>query len=120
VARAMKEVADGKSAGMDEVPIELFKAAGETALDRMHLICKELWESGEWPEDWTNSIFIPIPKKGDLGNCGNYRTIALVSHASKVILRIILERIRGKTESEHADEQAGLRRGRHQRTTNKS
>src|SRR6218665_3947192 len=77
VARAIKEVASGKSAGPDEVPAELFKYAGETTLDKMHRICTAFWEIGEWPEDWLNSIFVPIPKKGDLGQCKNYRTIAL-------------------------------------------
>ena len=64
------------------------------------------------PEEWTFSTFIPLPKKGDLKQCENYRTIALVSHASKILLRIILERIRLKTETETADEQAGFRQGR--------
>ena len=65
-----------------------------------------------WPEDWLTSLYLPLPKKGDLKQCTNYRTIALVSHASKIILRIILERIRTKTESEISVEQAGFRRGR--------
>ena len=81
-------------------------------LDRMHRICVAIWETGEWPEEWTYSTFIPLPKKGDMKQCGNYRTIALVSHASKVLLRIILERIRLKTETEIVDEQAGFRQGR--------
>jgi len=70
------------------------------------------WESGEWPEEWTFSTFIPLPKKGDIKQCDNYRTVALVSHASKILLRIILERIRVKTETEIADEQAGFQQGR--------
>ena len=78
----------------------------------MHRICVAIWETGEWPEEWTFSTFIPLPKKGDLKLCANYRTIALVSHASKILLRIILERIRVKTETEIADEQAGFRQGR--------
>ena len=69
-------------------------------------------ETSEWPEDWTDSTFVTIPKKGDLKQCINYRTIALVSHASKIILRIILERIKKKTESEISDEQAGFRQRR--------
>jgi len=81
-----------------EVPAELFKYAGETTLDKMHRICTALWEAAEWPEDWMNSIFVPIPKKGDLGQCKIYRTIALVAHASKIMLKIVLERIRKKTE----------------------
>ena len=78
----------------------------------MHRICVAIWETGEWPEEWTFSTFIPLPKKGDLKQCANYGTIALVSHASKILLRIILERIRIKTETEIADEQTGFRQGR--------
>jgi len=70
------------------------------------------WETGEWPEEWTFSTFIPLPKKGDLKQCANYRTIALVSYASKILLRIIPEKNRVKTETEIADEQAGFRQGR--------
>jgi len=73
----------------------------------MHRICTAIWETGEWPNEWMESVFIPLLKKGDLRKCTNYRTIALVSHASKILLRVILERIRLKTESEIADEQAG-------------
>ena len=80
-------------------------------LDRMHIICVVIWENGEL-EEWTFSTFIPLPKKGNLKHCENYRTIALVSHASKILLLIILERIRVKTETEIADEQAGFRQGR--------
>jgi len=71
-----------------------------------------IWETGEWPEEWTFSTFIPLPKKGHLKQCENYRTIAFVSHASKILLRVILERIRAKTETEIADEQAGFQQGR--------
>jgi hypothetical protein len=112
VARAIRQTASRKATGPDEIPVELFKEGGESVLSRMHKICVAIWETGEWPEEWTYSTFIPLPKKGDLKQCGNYRTIALVSHASKILLRIILERIRMKTESEIADEQAGFRQGR--------
>ena len=84
---------------------------GSTVLNnvnRMHRICVAIWETGEWPEEWTFSTFIPLPKKGNLKQCANYRTIALVSHISKNLFRIILERIRVKTETEIADEQAGF------------
>jgi len=110
VAREIKGVASGKSTRPDEVQAELFTHAGEGTLDKMHRKCTAVWETGEWPDDWTNSYFIPIPKKGDLGQCKNYRAIALVSHGSKIMLKIILERIRKKTESELTDEQAGFRR----------
>jgi len=78
----------------------------------MHKICVAIWETGEWPEEWTFSTFIPLPKKSDLKQSANYRAIALVSHASKILFRIILERIRVKTETEIADKQAGFRQGR--------
>jgi len=64
----------------DEVPAELFKAEGETVLDRMHRIRVTIWETGEWPEEWTFSAFIPLPKKGDLKQCANYRTIIELFH----------------------------------------
>ena len=80
----------------------------------MHRICVAIWETGEWPAEWTFSTFIPLPKKGDLKQCANYRTIALVSYVNKILLRIILERIRVKTKTETADEQAGFRQRRGQ------
>jgi len=105
-------LASRNAAGPDDVPAELFKAGEQTALDRVHRICVAIWETGEWPDEWMFSTFIPLPKKGDLKQCENYRTVALVSHASKILLRIILERIRVKTETEIADEHAGFRQGR--------
>jgi len=112
VARAIRQTASRKATGPDDVPAELFKAGRETALDRMHRICVAIWKTGEWLEEWTFSTFIPLPKKGDIKQCENYRKIALVSHANKILLPIILERIRVKTETEIADEQAGFRQGR--------
>jgi len=91
VARAIRQTASRKATGPDDVPAELFKAGGETALNRMHRICVTIWETGEWPEEWTFSTFIPLPKKDDLKQCENYKTIALVSHASKILLRIFFE-----------------------------
>ncbi|CAF2370343.1 unnamed protein product [Rotaria sp. Silwood2] len=112
VERAIKDTASQKTPGPDDVPVELIKNGGESTIKLMHQICVTIWKTGKWPEDWTDSLFIPLPKKGDSKQCSNYRTIALVSHASKIILRIILERIRMKTEEEIAIEQAGFRRGR--------
>jgi len=107
VARAIRQTASRKATG-DEVPAELFKAGGEMVLDRMHRICVAIWETGEWPGEWTLSTFISLPKKSDLKQSENYRTIANVSHASKIFLWITLERNRVKTETEIADEQAGF------------
>jgi len=85
--------ASDKATSPDEVPAELFKAGRQTALNIMHRISVVIWETGEWPEEWTFSTFLPLLRKGDLKQCANYRTIAFVSHASKILLRIILERI---------------------------
>jgi len=112
VARAIRQTASRRATGPDEVPVELFKAGGETVLDRRHIIRVAIWETGECPEEWTFSTSSPLPKKSDLKQCANFRTIALVSHASKILLRIILEKIRIKTKTETADEQARFRQGR--------
>ena len=90
------------------------------ALNKLHEIFKERWESGIWPEEWTQSVFIPLPKKGDLLKCSNYTTVALVSHANKILLRVILERMQSKLEKEIAQEQAGFRprRGTRDQITN--
>jgi len=95
----------------DEVPTEL-STQEERVLDRMHRISVVIWKTGEWPEQWTFSTFIPLPKKGDLKQGANYRTIALVSHVSKILLRIILKGVRVKTETEIADEQVAFWQGR--------
>jgi len=79
VARAIRQTASRKATGPDDIPAELFKA-GEITLDRMHRICVAIWETGEWPEEWMFCTFIPLPKKGDLKQCENYRTIDSISH----------------------------------------
>ena len=112
VEKAMQSVNLKKASGADGVPIELLRYGGPKVIDAMHKICREVWKTGKWPEDWGHSTFIPIPKKGDLAKCTNYRTISLVSHASKVLLKVILSRIQHKTEQELPDEQAGFRPGR--------
>src|SRR6201996_4394370 len=85
VEKAMQSVNLKKAPGADGVPIELLRYGGLKVIDEMNKICQEVWKTGKWPEDWGHSTFIPIPKKGDLPKCTNYRTISLVSHASKVI-----------------------------------
>jgi len=107
VARAIRQTASRKATG-DKVPAELFKAGREMVLDRMHRICVAICETGEWPEEWTLSRFISLNKKSDLKQSENYRTIAPGSHASNIFLWVTLERIRVKTETEIADEQAAF------------
>ena len=79
----------GRRAGFDNIPAEFLKT-GDIVVDLLHKICCKAWENGVWPSQWTKSIIVPLPKKGDLQDCSNYRTISLISHPSKVLLKIIL------------------------------
>ena len=108
----MKEIRNGKSPGFDDIPAELWKAAGEDGIKVMWKLCNKIWRKVEWPTDWERAVFIPIPKKGNIKECSNHRTISLISHASKILLKIINNRLKQKLESEIAEEQAGFRAGR--------
>ena len=76
-----------KASGGDEIPAELFQILKDDAVKVLHLVCKQIWKTQKWPEDWKMSVFIPIPKKGNAKECSNYHTIALISQASKVVLK---------------------------------
>ena len=78
----------------------------------LHSVCQQIWKSQQWPQDWKRSVFIPIPKKGNAKECSNYLTIALISHASKVILKILQARLQQYVSRELRDVQAGFRKGR--------
>ena len=93
-----------KSDGVDNIPAEQVQAGGE--------ICNRIWRTGEWPTPWTQSLIITLPKKGNLKLCQNYRTISLISHSSKVMLKVILNRLKPQAEEIIAEEQAGFRAGR--------
>ena len=112
VAAAVKALKMGKSAGVDSIPAELVQAAGEAMLDILTAICNKIWKTGEWPTTWTQSLVITLPKKGNLQLCQNCRTISLISHPSKVMLKIILNRLQPQAEEITAEEQAGFRAGR--------
>src|ERR1043165_6319637 len=90
---AITQISDNKAPGADEIPIELIKAAGEGITKEITTLCNLIWEKEEWPKEWGKSIFIPIFKKGDARECENYRTIALISHTSKILLKIIHKRM---------------------------
>ncbi|KAK3871096.1 hypothetical protein Pcinc_023742 [Petrolisthes cinctipes] len=111
VVATVDSLRSGKSAGVDNIPSELLKPGGESTIDMLTIICNKIWQTGEWPKPWTQSLIIVIPKKGNLQLCQNYRTISLISHASKVMLRIILDRLKPQAESIIAEEQAGFRKG---------
>ena len=112
VEAAIRSLKKGKAAGIDNVPGELIQHGGEATTDILHLICSKIWQTGEWPTIWTQSLIITLPKKGNLQLCSNHRTLSLITHASKVMLRVILNRLRPQAEEIIAEEQAGFRRGR--------
>ena len=106
---AVASLKKGKSAGVDNIPAELVRAGGETMIDVLTEICNRIWRTGEWPTPWTQSLIITLPKKGNLQLCQNHRTISLISHSSKVMLKVILNRLKPQAEEIIAEEQAGFR-----------
>ena len=101
-----------KSSGDDGIPVELFQILKDDAVKVLHSICQQIWSTQQWPQDWKRSVFIPIPKKGNAKECSNYHTIALISHASKVMLKILQARLQQYVNCELPDVQAGFRKGR--------
>ena len=82
-----------KNKGGDGIPVELFQILKENAVKVLHSICQQIWKTQQWPQDWKRSVFIPIPKKGNVKECSNYCTIALISHSSKVMLKLLQARL---------------------------
>ena len=78
-----------KASGGDGIPAELFQILKDDAVKVLHSVCQQIWKTHQWPQDWKESVFIPIPKKGNAKECSNYYTIALISHANKVMLKIL-------------------------------
>ena len=93
------------------IPGELFQILKDNAVKVLHSICQQIWKTQQWPQDWKRAVFIPIPKKGNARECSNYHTIALISHASKVMLKILQVRIQQYVNRELPDIQAGFRKG---------
>ena len=112
VEAAVKSLKPGKSAGVDNSRAELLQAGGETIIDALLNICNKIWQTVDWPASWTQSLVINLPKKGNLQQCQNYRSINLISHASKVMLKILLNRLNPQAETIIVEEQAGFRPGR--------
>lgn len=112
VIAAMSSLKAGKSPGVDNIPAELVRVGGRETIDVLTALCQKIWEQKKWPTEWTQSLIIPLPKKGNLRQCQNYRTISLISHPSKIMLRILLNRLKTKAEEILAEEQAGFRAGR--------
>ena len=90
---ALGTVTMNKARGSDGIPVELLQILKDDAAKVLHSICQQIWKTQQWPQDWRRSVFIPIPKKGSAKECSNYRTFALISHTSKVMLKIIQARL---------------------------
>ena len=98
-----------KASGGDGIPVELFQILKDDAVKVLHTICQQIWKTQRWPQDWKSSVFIPIPKGNDK-KCSNYHTIALISHASNVMLKILQARLQQYVNCELLDVQAGFRK----------
>ena len=101
-----------KASGGDGIPVELFQILKDDAVKVLHSTCQQMWETQHWPQDRKRSVFIPIPKKGNAKEFSNYRTIALISHANKGVLKILPARLQQYMKHELPDIQAGFRKGR--------
>ena len=109
---ALGSITTNKASGDDGIPVELFQILKDDAVKLLDSRCQEIWKTQQWPQDWKRSVFIPIPKKGNTKEYANYHTIALISHASKVMLRILQARVQQYMNCELPDLQAGFRKSR--------
>ena len=112
---ALGSITMNKASGGDGIPVELFQVLKDDAVKVLHSICQQIWKTQQWPQDWKRSVFIPIPKKGNAEECSNYSRIALISHVSKVMLKILQASLQQYTNWELQDVQAGFRKGRETR-----
>ena len=109
---ALGSITTNKASGGDGIPVELFQILKDDAVKVLHSICQQIWKAQQWPQDWKRSVFIPIPKKGNAKECSNYHTSALISYASKVMLKILQARLQQYVNCELPYFQAGFRKGR--------
>ena len=109
---ALGSITTNTATGGDGIPAELFLILKADAVKVLHSICQQIEKTQQWPQDWKRSVFIPIPKKGNAKECSNYRTTAVISHASKVMLKILQDRLQQYVNYELPDVQAGYRKGR--------
>ena len=112
VTWALGSISKNKASGCDGIPVERFQILKCDAVKVLHSICQQIWKTQQWPQDWKRSVFTTIPKKGNAKECSNYCTIALISHASKVMLKILQARLPLYMNHELPDIQAGFRKGR--------
>ena len=112
ISYAVPYITTNKASGGDGIPVELFQILKDDAVKVLHSIWQQIWKTQQWPEDWKRFVFIPIPKKGNAKQCSNYHTVALISHASKVMLKILQARLQQYVNCELPDVQADFRKGR--------
>ena len=108
---ALESIAMNKASGGDGIPAELFQILKDDAVKVLHSICQQIWKTQQWPQDWKRSVLTPVPKKGNPKECSNYCTIALISHASQMTLKILQARRQQYVNRELPDIQAGFRKG---------
>ena len=108
---ALGSITANKASGEDGIPVELSQILKDDAIKVLHSICQQIWKTQQWPQDWKGSVFILIPKKDIVKECLNYRTIALISHTSKVWLKILQSRLHQYVNRELPGVQAGFRKG---------
>ena len=108
---ALGSITTNKASGGDRIPAKLFQVQKD-AVKVLHSICQQIWKTQQWPQDWKRSVFIPTPKKGNAKECSNYCTLALISHTSKVMLKILQVRLQQFVNHELSHVQAGFRKGR--------
>ena len=109
---ALGSITMSKASGDDGIPAELFQILKDDAVKVLHSICQQIWKTQHWPQAWERSVFIPISKEGNAKECSNYRTTALISHASKVMFKILQARLQLYMNCELPEVQAGFRKGR--------
>ena len=112
VKRALGIITKKKASGGDGIPVELLQILKDDAVKVLHSICQQIWKTQQWPQNWKRSGFIPISKKGNANVCSNYHTIALISHTSKGMLKILQAKLQQYMNHELPDVQTGFRKGR--------
>ena len=108
----LRSITTNKASRSDEIPAELFQILKDDTVKVLYSICQLIWKTQQWPQDWKRSVFFPIPRKGNAKECSNYHTIALTSHASKVMLKILQARLQQYVNYELPDIQAGFRKAK--------
>ena len=109
---ALGSITTNKASGGDGIPVELYQILKDDAMKVLHSICQQIGKTQQWPQNWKRSVFIPVPKKGNAKECSDYRKIALISHASKVMLQILQARLQQYVNCELPDVQPDFRKGR--------